>query len=39
LELVIPRIGKELPRTPTTKPGSDSGANREFLKPDFLHLL
>ena len=36
LELVIPCIGKELPRTPTTKPVSDSGADREeFLKPDF----
>jgi hypothetical protein len=37
LELVIPRKGKELPRTPTTKPGSDSGADRgEFLKPELV---
>ena len=37
LELVIPCIGKELPRTPTTKPVSDSGADRgEFLKLELL---
>ena len=34
LELVIPHKGKELPRTPPTKPGSDAAADKEeFFKP------
>ncbi len=33
-ELVIPHKGKELPRTPPSRPGSDAGASGpEFLKP------
>ena len=41
LELVVPIKGKELPRTPPSRPGSDAGAIRtEFLKtsPLAAHL-